>query len=1243
MKLRLLGWFVFGIQGLVSSLFARATGPESPATPLSLVEKVVSLSTGGAISLKERDLAPNIYDRRRLELEELNKNLQELQGQRDQDLRRFADLKNQLLQKQAQLVQQDESSYRTSELILLDQQLEIIDGIQETWKGLLVALETHIAYFEEFQDLLSPSAIQLRIFPKERYFLEDLIKIDNEIASNIDLRDSSERLKLELETSKNYEESNLENLNKELSDPKWRRDSNKRHKAEVGEEKGSNDTRKGRLIEVERDALLLRIRHEKLKLERTKQELAAQERQHSFLKFRYDQVLRPNLNNIRERLEVGQPDIDSLQGKIDFKLAELSKSRDQLGEEIKKLKDSKAVVLHRLEEVRRQIKHEELSRVVSRDEHLAYKLLNEAHTLSLSAHLSRLEEELLYKELCREDDQELDNLRFFLARAGLVYALHFGRKPQLNKLLKTVKEDALVQISKSIDNLKKAQSSTEKFLLEVNAGKNSEVKAKRAEILEKKSTVFQSRKAVYQDAIDKTNEAERELDAAAKKAIECRTIILQLKRHKEKLLDQYKVMIKEVETDVTRQLLWERSPSAITWNDLKLAYKEACQFVVTFFWECERKLWPGHIFHKLKGLDWQQWGSLAIFLLLFMLCYLCLKFLLGITKRFLQQQRFMINLSSSPSRYLAFLVSVTSFIHTRLFMFFVLFFQYAWIAWGWQINGFSLNQIDPFYLCFFYFASMVVFVWYSFEFVQQFGQSNDFKDGFLFDYQIKNEILLSFLLYSAAFFIPLRYALIVYSVNVQTMTMLKVFISGYSLLLVLVFMLLLDKNDILTFLPMNYSDDDISSKSSWASNVWHLVDRFYYPIFFFIMGFLVLAHPCLGYVNLAWFLLFVIPLSLAIIWLGSRFQYWIKYGLQEFLLSDEDGDSGNEGARSHRLLYGTLLLASFFIISLTVFVLLFTLWGIDYGLADLWCNLSYTWTIPINGHTPFGVVQILVIGIFIASGLIISSLFNRFILGSIFEIFCTEPGLQNTISKVMQYIMILLSIIMGCVAIGLTEFISYVMLGVGFMLSFGVKDQIADIFAGFVILLERQVEIGHFIQTDGIVNSQTDGILGTVHRISLRSTTIRTARNFFVSIPNRLMISKAIINWGAGRAAVGLEFVICTDTGQDPEAICVMIKEVIYKHPSILHIPTVTVRLDSFVESGMQFFARAFVSARRVREQWDIASDIRMQILKAFKNNGIKVPYPVRTLYFANKENKKDYSGLSPFDLNAPPTQPPIP
>jgi small-conductance mechanosensitive channel len=296
------------------------------------------------------------------------------------------------------------------------------------------------------------------------------------------------------------------------------------------------------------------------------------------------------------------------------------------------------------------------------------------------------------------------------------------------------------------------------------------------------------------------------------------------------------------------------------------------------------------------------------------------------------------------------------------------------------------------------------------------------------------------------------------------------------------------------------------------------------------------------------------------------------------------------------------------------------MWRFDYNITSTWHALSETWVLPID-KPKLGIVQILILIAFITSGFLISSLLHKFVLNKLFDIFRTEPGTQNTIFRITHYIIIAFTSTLGFVTIKLSGFIFVVGSALGIGLGLALKDLVADLVAGFLVLIERPLEIGNFVQLD-------ETTMGTVHKISARATTIRTARNLSVIVPNRDIISKQIINWDHARRAVGFELNILVAYSSDTKLVQDLILQVLHNHPSILKVPTINIRLEQFEENGIQFFVRAFVSSRKVKDQWDIASDIRLGITDIFRKNNIVIPFPQRVIRFSNKKKKNHMRGI---------------
>lgn len=394
----------------------------------------------------------------------------------------------------------------------------------------------------------------------------------------------------------------------------------------------------------------------------------------------------------------------------------------------------------------------------------------------------------------------------------------------------------------------------------------------------------------------------------------------------------------------------------------------------------------------------------------------------------------------------------------------------------------------------------------------------------------------------------------------------------------------------------------------------------FFILSFFFTGIYIILSPYVGYSSLGWYLSFIIPLSVLIIIGGYFLQTYNRTFTQSFFFAESDIETEVvERFENARIFYGIYILVSFVFTWITVYAMLSRFWTGDFNLWFLWKQVSETLTVSFGEKGNFGLVHIFKFLAFVFGGYFLFSFFDQVVLKRIFDIFKIEAGLENTISKIFQYVSIVLSVILGLAVIDLSNLIPWFFTALLVGVTVGAKEQIADIFAGILILLERQIEKDHYIE---FYEDKTN-YRGSVHKMSIRSTTIRTVRNFFVSIPNKLLISRPIINWGAGRAAVGMEFNVKVAFGADPEEICALIKKIIYENPSIMKVPAALVRLEDFSDFGMVFFARGFLNARRVREQWDIAANIRLEIIKTFKAKNIALAYPNRVVHV---QHHKDIS-----------------
>ena len=87
------------------------------------------------------------------------------------------------------------------------------------------------------------------------------------------------------------------------------------------------------------------------------------------------------------------------------------------------------------------------------------------------------------------------------------------------------------------------------------------------------------------------------------------------------------------------------------------------------------------------------------------------------------------------------------------------------------------------------------------------------------------------------------------------------------------------------------------------------------------------------------------------------------------------------------------------------------------------------------------------------------------------------------------------------------------------------------------------------------------------------------------------------------------------------------VRDILFKvlddHPNILKSPKPVIRLEGFGEYGYEFIIRGFVSSHYTLDMWDIASDVRIGVVQALKDNNIKIAVPVRLMKTTELESKE--------------------
>ena len=224
-----------------------------------------------------------------------------------------------------------------------------------------------------------------------------------------------------------------------------------------------------------------------------------------------------------------------------------------------------------------------------------------------------------------------------------------------------------------------------------------------------------------------------------------------------------------------------------------------------------------------------------------------------------------------------------------------------------------------------------------------------------------------------------------------------------------------------------------------------------------------------------------------------------------------------------------------------------------------------------------------------------------------------EEGRRYTIVQISKYLIYTVAFVIALETIGVKVtaiLAASTALFVG--LGLGLQDAFKDLSSGVIILMERTLSVGDIIQ----MGEQ----IGKVESVGLRTTAVRTRDDILIIMPNHKMTNETVINLTHSEDTTRFSVRVGVAYGTDTAEVKQILQQIAADHPESdpMHDPQVI--LKDFGDSALIF--ELFFYTRNLFFVEKIKSEIRFEIDRRFRESGITIPFPQRTVWQMNPENK---------------------
>lgn len=286
-----------------------------------------------------------------------------------------------------------------------------------------------------------------------------------------------------------------------------------------------------------------------------------------------------------------------------------------------------------------------------------------------------------------------------------------------------------------------------------------------------------------------------------------------------------------------------------------------------------------------------------------------------------------------------------------------------------------------------------------------------------------------------------------------------------------------------------------------------------------------------------------------------------------------------------------------------------------YGKAfeKVWDKL-HGWLFQLIAMLPNVVVSVVVLAAFALLARGVASLARKTL-----ERFEVAPAAASLVTRILHLATISVGFILALSILRLEKVVTSLLAGVGIVslaIGFAFQDLAANFVSGVALSLRNRYpfQIGDLIETNGFI--------GIAEQIHLRNSVIRTLDGNAVVMPNRKIYEEKLINYSADRYR-RVELTCGVSYGENLREVKKIALEVASTFEGRISDRPVELFWTGYSDSSIDFQLRFWIPFVRQVDYLEARSEVLMRLKEAFDQNGITIPFPIRTLDFGIKGGER--------------------